>query len=99
LPTSLLRFTASPDWRDSEDCSTFCSGALSPGPGSGAGSRRHHRHLLALFERSLALSLGSDLCLEVQESMTTADLPHLNAALNSTSALLLVTGWLLIRKS
>jgi len=29
--------------------------------------------------------------------MTTADLPHLNAALNSTSALLLVTGWLLIR--
>lgn len=29
--------------------------------------------------------------------MTTADLPHLNAALNSSSALLLVSGWLLIR--
>ncbi|NDD64692.1 MAG: DUF420 domain-containing protein [Acidobacteria bacterium] len=29
--------------------------------------------------------------------MTTTDLPHLNAILNSTSALLLVTGWLMIR--
>jgi putative membrane protein len=29
--------------------------------------------------------------------MTTTDLPHLNAILNSTSALLLVTGWVMIR--
>ena len=30
--------------------------------------------------------------------MTISDLPHLNAALNATATVLLVTGWLLIRR-